>query len=74
MTTELFSHVVKHMFIRVFLSLAVVQDLELEQTDVKTVFLEKIFMRQTEGFMEPDKEDHVCELKINHYKLKQSPR
>ncbi|KAK3038265.1 hypothetical protein RJ639_029853 [Escallonia herrerae] len=50
-----------------------------EKLDVKIVFLhgeleEQIFMRQPEGFMIQDKEDHVCLLKKSLYGLKQSPR
>ncbi|KAK3002767.1 hypothetical protein RJ639_019013 [Escallonia herrerae] len=55
------------------------KDLELEQLDVKTVFLhdkleEQIFMHQPKGFMIQDKEDHVFLLKRSLYGLKQSPR
>ena len=46
---EVFSPVVKHTSIRLVLSLVALQDLELEQLDVKTTFLngtfgEKIYM------------------------------
>ncbi|KAK3000211.1 hypothetical protein RJ639_022742 [Escallonia herrerae] len=56
-----------------------IEDLELEQLDVKTVFLhdkleEQIFMHQPKGFMIQDKEDHVFLLKRSLYGLKQSPR
>ena len=36
---EVFAHVVKHVSIRMLLSLVVNRDLELEQMDVKTAFL-----------------------------------
>ena len=49
---EIFSNVVKHISIRMLLALIVQFDLELEQMDVKTVFLhgeleEKIHMKKT---------------------------
>ena len=54
-------------------------DWELDQLDVKTLFLhgdleEKILMTQLEGFEEPEKEHLVCLLKKFLYGLKQSPR
>jgi hypothetical protein len=53
---DIFSPVVKHSFIRTFLSIVAMQDLKLEQLDVKTTFLhgeleEEIYMDQPEGFM-----------------------
>ncbi|GJW32315.1 retrovirus-related pol polyprotein from transposon TNT 1-94 [Tanacetum coccineum] len=50
---------------RVLLSIVALQDLELEQLDVKTAFLhghleEEIYVEQPEGFKVPGKEDHVC--------------
>ncbi|GJT45467.1 retrovirus-related pol polyprotein from transposon TNT 1-94 [Tanacetum coccineum] len=64
---------------RVLLSIVALQDLELEQLDVKTTFLyghleEEIYVEQPEGFKVPGKEDHVCGLKKLLYGLKQSPR
>lgn len=76
---EIFSPVVKHTSIRALLTLVAMQDLELEQLDVKTAFLhgeleEEIYMRQPDDFIVKDKEDHVCLLKRSLYGLKQSPR
>ena len=65
--------------IRVIMSLVGILDLELEQMDVKTVFLhgdleEEIYMEQPEGFIEKGKESYVCKLKKSLYGLKQAPR
>ena len=55
------------------------QDLELEQLDVKTAFLhgeldKEIYMDQPEDFMVPGKNNFVRKLKKSLYGLKQSPR
>ena len=65
--------------IRVVLGLAASLDLEIEQLDVKTTFLygdldEEIYMEQPEGFSVKGKEEIVCKLKKNLYRLKQAPR
>ena len=54
-------------------------DLELEQMNVKTTFLhgeleEKMYMKQSEGYIPEDKENKVCLLKKSLYGLKQSLR
>ena len=54
-------------------------ELELDQLDVKTVFLhgdleEEIYMTQSTGFKTAGKEEMVCKLKKSLYRLKQSPR
>ncbi|KAH9680636.1 Integrase catalytic domain-containing protein [Citrus sinensis] len=76
---EVFSPVVRHASIRVILSLTAVQDMELDQLNVKTAFLhgrlqEEIFMTQPEEYEDPNKPRHVCLLKKSLYGLKQSPR
>ena len=76
---EIFSPVGKHNSIRTLLAMVALFDLELEQMDVKTVFLhgnleEKILMSQPEGFEENGYEDYVCLLQKSLYGLKQSPR
>ena len=76
---EIFSPVVKMSSIRVFLGLAAVQDLEIEQLDVKMVFLhddleEEIYMEQPKGFKVLGKENLVCHLTKSLYGLKQAPR
>ncbi|CAL8162132.1 unnamed protein product [Prunus armeniaca] len=76
---EIFSHVVKHSSIRIFLALVAQFDLELVQQDVKTVFLhgnlsEEIYIRQPEEYEEKGKEGLVCRLNKSLYGLKQSPR
>jgi hypothetical protein len=76
---DIFSPVVKHTSIRALLGMVASNDLELEQLDVTTAFLngeleEEIFMHQPEGFEVPGKEGHVCKLIKSLYGLKQSPR
>ena len=71
--------VVKMTSIRTVLSIAANMNLEVEQLDVKTTFLqgdleEEIYMQQPEGFVERGKEHLVCRLKKSLYGLKQVPR
>ncbi|KAG8472511.1 hypothetical protein CXB51_035267 [Gossypium anomalum] len=77
--TNVFSPVVKHGSIRALLGIVAMYDLELEQLDVKTIFLhgelkENIYMQQPEGFTVLEKKDYVFLLKKSLYGLKQSPR
>ncbi|KAH9657209.1 hypothetical protein KPL70_022963 [Citrus sinensis] len=63
---------------KILLSLVVVQDMHLEQMDVKIAFLhgeidEMIVMSQPEGYEDPEKADNVCHLRKSLYGLKQSP-
>ena len=76
---EVFSPVVRHASIKVILSLIAVQDIELDELDVKTAFLhrrlqEEIYMTQPKGYEDPKKPRHVCLLKKSFYGLKQFPR
>jgi hypothetical protein len=77
--SEIFSPVAKLTSIRILMSLAVTLDLDIEQMDVKIVFLhgdleEEIYMRQPEGFVVKGKQELVCKIKRSIYGLKQSPR
>lgn len=70
---------VKHRSIRIILSLVAHFDLELEQFDVETAFLngeleEEMYMSQPKGFVTDDLKNKVCLLKRSLYELKQSPR
>ena len=63
--TNVFSPVVRHASIRIILSLMPVNDMHLEQMNVKATFLhgelqEEIIMAQSEGFMDPIIVDWVC--------------
>ncbi|KAH9658994.1 hypothetical protein KPL70_023693 [Citrus sinensis] len=63
----------------VILALFTIQDMYLEQMDIKTTFLhgelqEEIVMEQPGGYVVSGNEDHVCLLKKSLYGLKQSPR
>jgi ATP-binding cassette subfamily B (MDR/TAP) protein 1 len=76
---EIFSPVVTMSSIRVVLGIAATMDLEIEQLDVKTMFLHidlevEIYMEQPEGFVVEGKEHQVCKLKKSLYGLKQDPR
>jgi Reverse transcriptase (RNA-dependent DNA polymerase) len=75
---EIFSPVVKMSSIRVVLDLAASLDLEIEQLDVKTVFLhgdleEELCMEQPEGFEKNGQEHLVCKLRRSLYGLEQAP-
>ena len=76
---ETFSPVVKHVSIRLMLSIVVNRDYELEKLDVKTACLhgnleKRILMDQSEGYVKPGDENKVCLLRKSLYSLKQSPR
>ena len=77
--TETFSPVSKKDSLRVILALVAHFDLELEQMDVKTAFLngdleEEVYMKQPEGFSSSEGQDLVCKLKKSIYGLKQASR
>ena len=72
---EIFFPVVKMTSIRTVVSLVVVDDLHLEQLDVKITFLhgdleEEIYMQQPEGYEVKGKENLVCKLRKSLYGLK----
>ena len=76
---EVFSPVARNKSVRSLLALANAHDLEIHQMDVKTAFLNgsldcEIYMSQPEGFVDPDRPNHVCKLKKSIYGLKQSAR
>jgi len=59
--------VVKITSLRILLALAAIFDLHVHQMDVKTAFLyglilEKIFMAQPEGYINPKFKNKVCKL------------
>jgi len=65
--------------IRVILSIIVVENLHLEQLDVKITFLyrdleEEIFITQSKGLEVQGKENLVCKLHKSLYGLKQASR
>ena len=71
----------RYFTLRVLLALACYHDLEIEQFDAVTAFLnatvdQTIFMAQPEGFIQyaPDGSRLVCRLKRALYGTKQAPR
>jgi hypothetical protein len=72
---ETFSPVARFESLRLLLALAALEDWEIHQMDVKSVFLnslldEEIYMEQPEGFAVPGQEHKVCLLKKAIYGLK----
>lgn len=72
---QTFASVVKPMAFRVLFAIAAFLDLEIEQMDVKTAFLNgdidaEVYVRYPEGFGET----RICKLNKALYGLKQSPR
>ncbi|CAA0830164.1 cysteine-rich RLK (RECEPTOR-like protein kinase) 8 [Striga hermonthica] len=75
--TDVLTPVVKSTTIRLVLSMVAVENLDLQQLDVKTAFLhgdleEEIYMVQPEGYRGNDQQ--ACRLKKSLYGLKQAPR
>ncbi|GJR84605.1 retrovirus-related pol polyprotein from transposon TNT 1-94 [Tanacetum coccineum] len=65
--------------IRIFIANAATKNMKIYQMDVKTAFLngelrEVVYISQPEGFINPDKPNHVYRLKKALYGLKQAPR
>ena len=76
---EVFAPVAKFNSIRTVLAIANELDLEVHQMDVKTAFLNgdldcEIYMKQPEGFVDPDQPEMVCKLHKSIYGLKQAAR
>jgi len=76
---DIFSPITNVASIRLHLSIVASFDFEVEQMDVKTIFLhgdleEEIYMKQLEGCVVNGKRELVCKLKKSLYGLKRSPR
>jgi hypothetical protein len=74
---ETFSLVAQFESLRLILALAMLEDWEIHQMDVKSAFLnrlleEEIYMEQLEGFITLGQESKVCLLKKAIYSLKQA--
>ena len=74
---EVFASVVNASTLRIMLAIAAVEDMELEQMDVVTAFLnapleEELYLRVPEGF--PSRPGHVVRLHKSLYGLRQAPR
>ena len=74
---ETFSPVACFESLRLLLVLAVLEDWEIHQLDVKSAFLnsmldKEIYMEQPQGFIIPGQENKVCHLKKAIYGLKQA--
>lgn len=77
--TETFSPVIKPGTIRLVLTLALANNWEIKQLDVKNAFLhgtlnEDIFMQQPPGMFDPNFPNHVCKLLKAIYGLRQASR
>ncbi|GJS35018.1 retrovirus-related pol polyprotein from transposon TNT 1-94 [Tanacetum coccineum] len=64
---------------RMFVAFAAHKNITIFQMDVKTTFLngplkKEVYVKQLDGFVDPDFPDHVYRLKKARYGLKQAPR
>nr|GFA88540.1 retrovirus-related Pol polyprotein from transposon TNT 1-94 [Tanacetum cinerariifolium] len=76
---ESFALVAKLKAIRIFIANAGSKNITVYQMHVKTTFLnrelkEEVYVSQPEGFVDPDRPNHVYRLKKDLYGLKQAPK
>ncbi|GKA94951.1 retrovirus-related pol polyprotein from transposon TNT 1-94 [Tanacetum coccineum] len=76
---ESFTPVARIKAIRIFIANAATKNMTIYQIDVKTAFLngelrEVVYVSQPEGFVDPDKPNHVYRLKKALYGLNKAPR
>nr|GEZ73780.1 retrovirus-related Pol polyprotein from transposon TNT 1-94 [Tanacetum cinerariifolium] len=76
---ESFAPVARLEVVRIFLAFDAHMNMTVYQMDVKTAFLngilrEEVYVSQPDGFVDPDKPNHVYRLKKALYGLKQAPR
>nr|GEW08532.1 retrovirus-related Pol polyprotein from transposon TNT 1-94 [Tanacetum cinerariifolium]GEW08956.1 retrovirus-related Pol polyprotein from transposon TNT 1-94 [Tanacetum cinerariifolium] len=76
---ESFTPVARLKAVRIFMAYAAHKNFLIYQMDVKMAFLnsplkEEVFVRQPDGFVDPDFPNHVYHLKKALYSLKQAPR
>ncbi|GKC44863.1 retrovirus-related pol polyprotein from transposon TNT 1-94 [Tanacetum coccineum] len=76
---ESFAPVARIEAIRIFFANAATKNMTIYQMDVKMAFLngelrKVVYVSQPEGFVDPDKPNHVYRLKKALYGLKQAPR
>ncbi|GJR15778.1 retrovirus-related pol polyprotein from transposon TNT 1-94 [Tanacetum coccineum] len=76
---ETFALVARLKAIRIFIVFAAHMNITVYQMDVKTAFLndilrEEVYVRQLDGFVDPENPNHVYKLKKALYGLKQAPR
>ena len=77
--SETFNLVIKHVTVRLVLSLALSNAWPIKQFDVSNAFLngdlsEVVYMAQPLGFVNPSFPTHVCKLHKALYGIKQAPR
>jgi len=77
--SETFNPVIKHVTIRLVISIAVTYQWPIKQLDVQNAFLhgdlhEHVFMIQPQGYVHPQYPNHVCKLHKSLYGLRQAPR
>ena len=76
---EVFAPVVKYVSLRTVLAIANQYDMEVHQMDVNSAYLNgdidaEIYIKQPEGYIDPDNPRKVCKLRKSLYGLKQSAR